>query len=148
MKLLFMAVTLMVQSFAGTVHWENDFEKAKQQAVSEKKYILLNFSGSDWCGPCIRLHKEIFESEAFEELASKKLILVNADFPRLKKNQLSKSQQQQNEKLADMYNAAGSFPFTVLLTAEGKLVKAWEGFPKNGAPEFIENLSLAANGAN
>jgi len=147
MKLLFMAVSLMVQSFAVTVHWENDFEKAKQQAISEKKYILLNFSGSDWCGPCIRLHKEIFEGGAFEELASKKLILVNADFPRLKKNQLPKFQQQQNDKLADTYNAAGSFPLTVLLTADGKLVKAWEGFPKN-ANEFIDDLTDAVNAVN
>lgn len=127
--------------------WENDFEKAKQLAISEKKYILLNFSGSDWCGPCIRLHKEVFESNDFEDLASKKLILVNADFPRLKKNQLPKFQQQQNDKLADKYNAAGSFPLTVLLTADGKLVKAWEGFPKN-VNEFINDLTGAVNAVN
>jgi thioredoxin-related protein len=138
----------MVQFFAGTVHWENDFEKAKQQALSEKKYILLNFSGSDWCGPCIRMHKEIFESNAFEELASKKLILMNADFPRLKKNQLSKTQQEQNDQLADKYNAAGSFPLTVLLTPDGKLVKVWEGFPKDGADEFIDDLTHTVNAVN
>ena len=79
--------------------------------------------------------------------AQRKLILVNADFPRLKKNQLPKFQQQQNDKLADKYNAAGIFPLTVLLTADGKLVKAWEGFPKN-ANEFIDDLTHAVNAVN
>jgi len=49
--------------------WETDFEKAKQTASKEHKYILLNFSGSDWCGPCIRMHKEILETEGFQQFA-------------------------------------------------------------------------------
>lgn len=148
MKLLLITAMLIAHAIAGAIHWENDFDKAKQLAAAEKKYILLNFSGSDWCGPCIRLHKEIFESTSFEKLAAEKLILINADFPRLKKNQLPQVQQKQNEKLADIYNAAGSFPLTVLLTADGKVVKAWEGYPKDGAEEFIEDLKHAVSGVN
>src|SRR5438045_7147853 len=96
--------------------WETDFDLARQKAQQNHKYILLNFSGSDWCGPCIRLHDEIFESDVFKKMAATDLILVNADFPRLKKNQLPKEQQTQNDHLADQYNAKGSFPLTLLLT--------------------------------
>src|SRR5476651_1950137 len=100
--------------------WETNFDKARATATHEHKYILLSFSGSDWCGPCIRLHKEIFGSDAFTSLASSNLVLVNADFPRQKKNQLSKKQQDINNAMADQYNSQGAFPYTVLLDAEGK----------------------------
>jgi thioredoxin-related protein len=116
--------------------WETDFENAKKKAVTEHKLILLNFSGSDWCGPCIRLHQEIFESPSFKNFADNNLVLINADFPRLKKNQLSKDQQQKNDKLADKYNPEGIFPYTVLLNADGKIMKSWEGFPNTTAEQF------------
>lgn len=148
MKSFIMICMLMVHATSSVIHWENDFEIAKKIAGTEKKMILLNFSGSDWCGPCIRLHKEVFESTAFAELAEKKLVLVNADFPRLKKNQLPKQQQAQNEKLVDKYNSSGSFPLTVLLTADGKFIRSWEGYPKDGVSSFIEELNAAINGNN
>jgi len=66
-------------------NWETNFEKAKTTASKEHKFILLNFSGSDWCGPCIRMHKELLENSAFQEFAHQKLVMVNADFPRQKK---------------------------------------------------------------
>jgi thioredoxin-related protein len=128
--------------------WGTDLTKAKQQASTENKYILLNFSGSDWCGPCIRMHKEIFESEGFRTLAADKLVLVNADFPRLKKNQLSKELQKSNEVLADQYNPGGIFPLTVLLNAEGKMIKNWEGFPQGTPENFLSQLKSAMNAAN
>src|SRR6476660_636989 len=80
--------------------WNTDFEKAKTEAARSHKLILLNFSSSDWCIPCIRMKEEIFDSDAFEKYAERNLILLSADFPRLKKNQLSKEQTKQNEKLA------------------------------------------------
>ena len=98
----------------------NEYTKTKGQHIytrKEHKFILLSFSGSDWCGPCIRLHKEVFGSNAFEQLANEKLILVNADFPRYKKNQLSVSQQKINDALAEKYNKKGEFPLTVLLNS-------------------------------
>ena len=120
--------------------WDSDFEDAKKKAEKEHKLILLNFSGSDWCGPCIRLHKEIFETPVFTHYADSNLVLINADFPRLKKNQLSKDQQKKNDKLADKYNPQGIFPYTLLLNAEGKVIKAWEGFPNISAEEFTRQL--------
>ena len=138
---------ILFSSFLGTaLTWETDFEKAKQTALSENKFILLNFSGSDWCGPCIRLHKEIFETAIFEKYASESLVLLNADFPRLKKNQLSKEQQKKNDLVAETYNQEGSFPLTLLLNAEGKILKKWDGLPKGSPEEFTKQVKLLVDG--
>ncbi len=116
--------------------WQHNLEDAKKIAKTDHKYILLNFSGSDWCGPCIRMRKEIFESDIFKKMADTELILVNADFPRNKKNQPSESQQKINDGMADMYNRKGIFPYTLLLDSQGKVLKTWEGFPDESAESF------------
>jgi thioredoxin-related protein len=108
--------------------WKLNFSEAKSLAVSDHKMILLNFSGSDWCGPCIKLKKEVFESAEFEKYAAENLVLVRADFPRQKKNQLDKEQVAKNEALAEQYNPKGVFPLTVLIDSRGNIVKEWEGF--------------------
>jgi thioredoxin-related protein len=137
MKLyLFFLLTGMGLSLSG---WQTDFENAKKIAKEKDRLILLNFSGSDWCGPCIRLHKEVFGSDAFITMADSSLVLYDADFPRNKKNQLPKDQQKRNDALADQYNPQGKFPFTLLLTAEGKVVKTWDGYQGN-RPLFIEQI--------
>jgi len=121
-------------------NWETNFDKAKQTAKAEHKFVLLNFSGSDWCGPCIKLHNEYFGTAAFQSFAAKKLVLVNADFPRQKKNQLPKELQKQNEHLADQYNANGAFPLTVLINQDGKVLKSWDGVPKEDINTFISDI--------
>ncbi len=128
-----------------TIVWQTDFKKAEQSAREEHKLILLSFSGSDWCGPCIRLHKEIFNSETFSKYANEHLVLVNADFPRLKKNQLSKEQQKKNDELADIYNKNGAFPLTLLLNSEGKVLKKWDGFPNESADEFTNEINTVVD---
>lgn len=125
--------------------WMTDFDKAKTEAAGSGKLILLNFSGSDWCIPCIRLHKEIFQTEAFEKYAEDHLILVNADFPRLKKNQLPKEQIKKNEKLADKYDADGAFPLTLLLDANGNVLKQWNGLPKETAEQLTSEINAFAH---
>lgn len=122
------------------IPWQPNFESAKKLAREENKYILLNFSGSDWCGPCIKLHREVFESNEFTQLATQSLVLYNADFPRKKKNELPKELQESNEALAGTYNPLGKFPYTVILTADGKVIKAWEGFANNNSAQFIEQI--------
>ena len=125
--------------------WHTDLETAKKIAQEKDRYILLNFSGSDWCIPCIRLHKEVFGSEAFEKFADSSLVLLNADFPRTKKNQLSKDLQRKNDALAEQYNPTGQFPLTLILTPEGKVVRSWEGYPKNNADLFINEIKSICN---
>ncbi len=126
-------VTALFFSFAV---WHNDLAEAKQTAQKEHKHILLNFSGSDWCGPCIRLHNEIFESEVFKKMADTELVLVNADFPRKKKNQLPSNQQEMNNAMADQYNSQGKFPYTLLLDANGKVLREPDGFPSMTPENF------------
>src|SRR5882757_3108736 len=120
---------LLCISSAPLSQWHGNMQEAMQIAQKEHRYILLNFSGSDWCGPCILLRKEILDAPDFTAFADTTLVLVNADFPRMKKNQLSKDQQQHNEHLADQYNPQGKFPLTLLLNANGKLIREWEGNP-------------------
>ncbi len=120
--------------------WENDLATAKQKAKQEHKLILLEFSGSDWCGPCIRLHKEIFETAVFKKFSDSSLVLLNADFPRLKKNKLSIEQQKKNDNLADEYNPDGIFPRTLLLAADGKVIRTWDGYPGLTVEQFINQI--------
>ena len=142
MNLLFLVLS-SVLTFASPV-WLKDMEQAKKISKESHKNILLNFSGSDWCGPCIKLEKEIFGNQVFQEYATQHLVLVNADFPRLKKNKLDQKQTALNEKLADEYNKTGAFPLTLLLDADGKVIKKWEGIPAKGAQNFISQLQSAS----
>ena len=139
MKVLFV---FFISLFSSSVTWLGDFNVAKNEAAKSHKLIIINFSGSDWCGPCIRLRKEILESAAFENYAAGHLILVRADFPRQKKNQLSKEQTKLNEALADKYNADGKFPFTLLVDENGKILKEWDGFPNESPEKFVEEISF------
>ena len=131
-------------ALSANVTWLGDFTEATNEAAKSHKYILINFSGSDWCGPCIRERKEILENEAFEKYASDHLVLVRADFPRQKKNQLSKEQTQKNEALADKYNPDGKFPYTILVDERGKVVKDWDGFPNESPENFVNQIANAS----
>lgn len=138
-SLIFLLVSSLWMS---SLEWGGDFEKAKAEANQNHKFILLNFCGSDWCGPCIKLKKDIFESSDFEQYAASRLVLVRADFPRLKKNQLEPHQTAHNETLAEKYNPQGKFPFTVLLDAQGKVIKQWDGYPTSmNTLTFIHDIS-------
>ena len=132
--------------FTLSAQWHFNLDEAKQIAQKEHKCILLNFSGSDWCGPCIQMHKEIFDNESFQSFAESNLVLVNADFPRKKKNQLSAQQQSLNNAMADQYNPTGIFPYTVLLDANGKVLKEWEGFPNVKPEEFAMQVKSIIDG--
>ncbi|MFL9842891.1 thioredoxin family protein [Flavobacterium rhizosphaerae] len=132
LAILFTAVIAM--------QWGTDFETAKKTARQEHKLILLNFSGSDWCAPCILTRKEYFENDAFIKMADKNLVLVNADFPRRKKNQPAPEQVKKNEALAEKYNKEGNFPYTLLLDAEGNVLKSWVGKPEEPVEKWIAGV--------
>lgn len=129
MKLLLISLLFGLLTIAP--NWELNFDRAKAEAAQTRKFILLNFSGSDWCGPCIKLKKDVFESAEFGQFATDHLVLVRADFPRKSKNQLDASQTAHNEALAEKYNPQGKFPFTVLLDANGRVLKSWDGYPQS-----------------
>ena len=138
MKLL---TAFFLLNFFAAVTWLGDFNEAATEAAKTHKLILINFSGSDWCGPCIRERKEILENSTFENYAADHLILVRADFPRQKKNQLSKEQVKLNEALADRYNADGKFPYTLLIDENGKVLRSWDGFPDETPEQFIAQIN-------
>jgi thioredoxin-related protein len=142
----FVTLVLFTSLLATSSGWLNNLDDAKKTATQKHELIILNFSGSDWCGPCIRLRKEIFESKEFKNYADENLVLVNADFPRLKKNQPDKEQIKRNEALADQYNPKGKFPFTLLLDADGKVLKTYDGFPGISAEEFTNDIKKFSNG--
>jgi len=120
---------------------QNRLENAKKQASENNELILLNFSGSDWCIPCIKLHKNIIETDEFKKLEAENVVVyINADFPRNKKNQLPADLKKENNSLADQYNQKGLFPYTLLLNSEGKILKSWEGLPSENALAFSNEI--------
>jgi thioredoxin-related protein len=127
------------------VTWKTNFNDAKTEAAKSKKLILLNFSGSDWCVPCIQLKQTIFENESFTAYASENLVLVNADFPRQNKHKLSPEQKKLNEQLAEKYNPDGKFPFTILMTADAKILKQWDGLPNLSGKQFTDQIKETAD---
>jgi thioredoxin-related protein len=143
MKLIFFVATLI---FCTSADWLTNFDEALQEAKTSNKKILLNFSGSDWCAPCILMKRNVFEQEAFQEYASENLVLLRADFPRNKKNQLEAALKAHNEKLADKYNPQGKFPLTLLLDAEGNVLHTWDGYNNQPAAEFLKEVNQIVHG--
>lgn len=137
----YLIIPFFLTSFLFSATWLGDFNDATAEAVKTHKRILVNFSGSDWCGPCIRERKEILETATFEGYAANHLVLVRADFPRQKKNQLSKEQTKKNESLADKYNPEGKFPYTLLIDEKGRVLKDWDGFPNVSPEKFVEQIA-------
>lgn len=119
-KLLTIVMLLMLSFQAFSQNWQTNFEEAKAIASKEDKIIVLVFQGSDWCAPCIKLDKEIWATEEFQDIAKDKFVMLQADFPRRKKNKLSEEQQEHNNKLAEKYNTNGYFPFVVVLDKNGE----------------------------
>ena len=127
------------------IQWEPSFENAKKVAKEKNELILLNFSGSDWCGPCIVLRKEYLESDIFTNYAKDHLVLVNADFPRKKKNLGDSDQIKRNENLAEIYNKNGIFPLTLLLNSDGKVLKTWQGKPDASVEKWVQEVEAVCN---
>jgi len=117
---------LLAQSFAignTPITWKTSFEEAKQIATEQNKKILMVFAGSDWCAPCIKLKKKVLVTEEFQKFEKEHIVVLYLDFPKRKKNRLSKEMTKQNESLADQYNRSGLFPNVILVDNGGKVVK-------------------------
>ena len=117
-------------------NWTTDFAEAQAQAKAEDKLLLLDFTGSDWCGWCKLMEKEIFSQPVFAEYAKKNLVLVRLDFPRAKP--LSAEVRAQNQTLAQKFGIRG-FPSIVMLNGEGKPL-ALLGYVRGGPEAFIKEL--------
>lgn len=116
--------------------WQTDYPKALAQAKTENKRILLDFTGSDWCGPCIQLKKAIFSRPDFVAYAQKNLILVEIDYPQRKEQ--SADLKKQNEKLAKEYGIdEKGYPTVVLLEPNGKVAREFNGYGGETTTDMI-----------
>jgi len=114
-------------SMACGSEWQTDYEQALATAKAENKCVLLDFTGSDWCGPCIQMNKTVFSKAAFLNFAEKNLILVEVDYPRRK--ELPEKVTKQNERLSHQYGIDNSgFPTVILLNPDGKILGQLEGY--------------------
>ena len=138
MKKLIALVLLLVN--IGFAQQTETFKQKLETAKTENKSVLLYFSGSDWCAPCVKFKKFIVNTPEFQTFATENLVIYNADFPRLSKNKLAKEVEKENETLADKYNSKGIFPLILLLDADGNVIKKWEEYPKETVEEFIGKL--------
>ncbi len=117
--------------------WATDYDKVKTAAQNNGKPILLDFSGSDWCGWCQRLDEEVFQKEEFKKWAAKNLNLCLLDFPR-NPAKVSPAQREKNQKVARSYGVRG-YPTVLLLEVDGTLI-ARTGYREGGAAKYVEHL--------
>src|SRR6218665_1313448 len=127
---------LVSSAFADTPEgWSTDLDKALAQAKKEKKSVLVEFTGSDWCPPCIAVRKSVLSKKNFIDQASKDFVLVELDFPRGDKELAKK-----NEPLREKYGVEG-YPTVILLTAEGKQFSTFNPYQFDGKIDaFIGHL--------
>ncbi|ESU28809.1 Thioredoxin family protein [Flavobacterium limnosediminis JC2902] len=141
MKSKFIYLLLLFSMFAGAQETAKlNFQQSLEKAKTENKNVLLFFSGSDWCAPCVKFKKHFVETDQFKTFSTENLIVYNADFPRLKKNQLPTEITQENEKLAEKYNNDGLFPLILLMNNKGEVLKKWEHYPSETLEDFIAKL--------
>ncbi|WP_109300782.1 thioredoxin family protein [Aquimarina sp. AU474] len=104
--------------------WKYDLEEALTLAKEKDQKIVLFFTGSDWCPPCIKLERNLLTSDEFAAFTYEKYIWLRADFPRRKKNRLSQEQKAKNKELAKRYNKKKLFPAILILNKEGVVLGA------------------------
>lgn len=136
MKKFLLITILFFGVFSFSQDWKYNFEEAKKIASEENKNIVMIFSGSDWCAPCIRLEKNIWQSDDFKKESAEKWVLLKLNFPRKKANQLSEEQTNHNRALAEKYNREGSFPLVIIMQPDGKILGKL-GFKNVDPKEYI-----------
>ena len=116
--------------------WQTDYQAALAQAKAENKHVLVDFSGSDWCGWCVKLDKEVFSKQEFIDFAKENLVLVLVDFPR--RTPLPPQQKEANDALAKKYGIRG-FPTVLILNPQGELVKQ-TGYQQGGPGPYVDMI--------
>jgi thioredoxin-related protein len=131
-----LACAALLPTGAAEQDWLTDLPKAQAKAKTENKLVMLDFTGSDWCGWCIKLNKEVFSKPEFSEYANKNLVLVEVDFPRSKKQ--SAELKKANAALQEKYKIEG-YPTIIVLNSDGKKVGEL-GYQPGGPKPFIAEL--------
>jgi protein disulfide-isomerase len=123
--------------------WLNDYKKAQQEAKSTNKVLLLNFTGSDWCGWCIKFDREVLSKPQFKDYARDNLVLVELDFPRAKAQ--NAELRKQNRELAQQYEVVG-FPTIIVVNSDGQKLWEFDGYFPGGPEAFVEQLQKLRKG--
>ena len=137
-----LAATLFWQVNAADT-WLTDLPKAQDQAKTENKIVLMDFTGSDWCPWCIKFKKEVLDDQTFLDYAAKNVVLVEVDFPHQKEQ--SADLKKANAALNDKYKVEG-YPTLVVLDKDGKEIGRQEGYEEGGPKAFIAKLEKFKNG--
>lgn len=119
--------------------WTSNYEEAFKTAKKENKMVLLEFTGSDWCPPCIAMRKNVFSKKEFVEAASKKYVLVELDYPRKDKELAEK-----NEKYSEKYSI-DAFPTVVLVDADGKEFSRFTASMYPKVHDFVKHINKQAD---
>jgi len=139
MKKYLIIIACFVFNVTFSQEWETNFDKALEIADKNNKKLVLVFQGSDWCAPCIKLERSVWNTVEFKDFAKKHYVMIKADFPKQKKNKLSKEQQIHNNKLAEKYNKKGYFPYVVLLNSKGRVLGT-TSYKKMSVTDYIDHL--------
>ena len=135
MKRILLALLIGTLSLQATDLWSTNLDDSLKQAATEKRLVLLEFTGSDWCSPCKKQAQDVFAQPAFEEFAKTNLVPVKIDFPR--RSEQSPETQAANQALAKKYNVDG-FPTVILLDSQGNELAREVGYGGGGVDAFIE----------
>jgi thioredoxin-related protein len=138
--LLFLTLTGWLFPAENKTPWETDYAAAIQRAKAENKLLLLNFTGSDWCAPCRRLHQEIFETPEMAAYGRTRLVMVYLDFPR--STPVPPEVKIQNALLARVL-AVESFPTVFIITPDGARLGSL-GYMEGGPKTFIRAIERLA----
>ena len=132
-----LAATVFWQVNAAEATWLTDLPKAQAQAKTENKIVLMDFTGSDWCGWCIKFKKEVLDTAEFQAYAAKNVVLVELDFPhkKVQADDLKKA----NAALNQQYKING-YPTLVVLDKNGKEIGRQVGYAEGGPKAFIAKL--------
>lgn len=142
-KLKTSLVVLLVAASASFAHagdFLTDFETAKKKAAADKKPLLVKFTGSDWCPPCIKLNDEVFSKSSFKKAVEKDFVVVVLDFPR--KTKLPEDQAAANRKVAEKYGLK-SYPTVMLMDSKGKVFKSMSGYAGGGVDPYLKGLKTS-----
>jgi len=135
MKKILLALFLTAFSLQAADIWLTDYDAALKQAAADKKPLLLEFTGSDWCPPCKALTANVFEKPAFEEFAKSNVVLVKFDFPRRKEQE--EALKATNQAMAKKYQVQG-FPTVILVSSSGEEMARKVGYDGETPDSMIE----------
>lgn len=144
LRIVLIAFALSVTAVAEKPGWDDDYEKSLAKAKADGKLVLLDFTGSDWCGWCIKLDNEVFSKSPFKQFARQNLVLVELDYPHSKR--LPKKVAEQNAALKEKFGISG-YPTIILVDATGKELKRWPGFRETLLDELKQAVPATASDA-